>query len=424
MRCEDGRVASSQTRLLLARPGFTRYFLTVAAARSTGVMFNVAGVLLVLERTHDLALAGIVVAAATLPAAFTGPFLGGWLDIVSSRRRLLVLDRLVTAAALAAILVLTGHAPNWLIPVLTLLFGATSPLSSGGFQAVLPEIAGDELLETANAFEGASINAAFIVGPALAGLIAAAAGASAAIEVQIGAGLLLAVVIAFDATFELRPQHDEAPMDGVLHAVREGLAATWRIRPLRWNMTIDALYVLAWSTLNVSLPAFAIAIGAGAHASGYMWASVAAGSMVGGFALRPRERSEPRFFIGGYLLAMAATAAVWPLAHNLVLVLVLIFVTGVLDGPGLVALISIRQRLAPPHLRAQIFTTASSFHSAVLAAGAAGAGLFHNAFGTDATVLLFAALLGGAGLLAMASQYEAPRSGEAQAGARPPLAGE
>jgi predicted MFS family arabinose efflux permease len=88
--------------------------------------------------------------------------------------------------------------------------------------------------------------------------------------------------------------------------------------------------------------------------------------------------------------------------------LALIFITGVLDGPALIALISIRQRLAPPHLRAQIFTTASSFHSAVLAAGAAGAGLVHSAFGTDATLLTFAALIAAAGMLALFSQYEAP----------------
>jgi MFS family permease len=91
----------SQMFELLRRPGFARYFGTVAAARATGTMFNVSGVLLVLERTHDLTLAGIVVAAASLPAAVTGPFLGGWLDVTVSRRRLLVLDRAVTALALA-----------------------------------------------------------------------------------------------------------------------------------------------------------------------------------------------------------------------------------------------------------------------------------------------------------------------------------
>jgi MFS-type transporter involved in bile tolerance (Atg22 family) len=81
----------------------------VAAARATGTMFNVAGVLLVLQRTGSLVLAGITVAAATLPGALTGPFLGAWLDVTTSRRRLLVVDRLLTTAALVALLLLAGH---------------------------------------------------------------------------------------------------------------------------------------------------------------------------------------------------------------------------------------------------------------------------------------------------------------------------
>jgi MFS family permease len=395
-------MAASETARLLRRPGFARYFAVVASARATGTMFTVAGVLLVLERTHDLTLGALLVASATLPAALSGPFLGGWLDVTASRRRLLVLDRIVTAAALGALLLLVGHSPDWVVPLIGVLYGVTAPLSGGGFAAVLPEIAGPELLGIANTIEATSINAAFIVGPALSGVIAGTAGPAVAIEVQLVAGLVLAALIAADQTFELRPQRGEAAPEGVLQAVRQGLAATWRIVPLRWNTAIDIVYVLAWSTLYVSLPAFGVSLGEGAHASGYMWAAVAAGSMVGGFALQRRAtQPAPGLYIGAYFLAMAATAALWPLAGSLAVALVLIFVTGVLDGPGLVGLISIRQRLAPPHLRAQIFTTANSVHSAVIAAGAAGAGLFERAFGTDATLLTFSALIAFSGAIAL-----------------------
>ncbi len=398
----------SEVAQLLRRPGFARYFATVAGAQASGTMFNVSGVLLILERTHDLTLAGVVVAAVSLPATVTGPFLGGWLDVTSSRRRLLVMDRLLTALSLTAILVLAGHAPNWLLPLVALLYGALSPLSAGGFSAVLPEVAGADLLDAAVAFEGAGINLAFIVGPALAGLIAAGAGAPAAIEVQIGAGLALGALIAFDKTFELRPKHHaEMAPASVLHAVAQGLRATWQIEALRWNITIDAFYVLAWGTLSVGFPAYALTLGAGAHVAGYMWAAVAAGSMLGGFALAGRPAAaQPRILIGGYFVAMAASAVIWPLAGSVAVALAMIFLTGVLDGPGLVGLIAIRQRLAPPHLRAQIFSTANSLHSAVFAAGAAGAGFFQRAFGTDATLVAWAALIGIAGLFALLRQSE------------------
>ncbi len=138
-----------------------------------------------------------------------------------------------------------------------------------------------------------------------------------------------------------------------------------------------------------------------------MWAAVAAGSMVGGFALAGRPAAaQPRFLIGGYFLAMALTAALWPLAGSVAVALGMIFITGVLDGPGLVGLISIRQRLAPPQVRAQVFTTASSLHSAVTAVGAAGAGLIQRAFGTETTLFVWAGLIGLAGAIALLSQTE------------------
>jgi predicted MFS family arabinose efflux permease len=384
-----------------------RYSATVAAVRATGTMFSVAGVLLILQRTHDLALAGLVVAAATLPGAITGPFLGGWLDVTNSRRRLLVMDRIVTALALGAVLLLAGHAPNWSLPLAAVVYGVTAPLSAGAFSAVLPEIAGPELLGVANAFEAASINTAFIVGPALAGLIAGVAGPALAVEVQLASGLVLAAVIARDETFELRPERGDRGPRSVPEVVREGLAATWRIVPLRWNMLTDCVYVLAWGTLFIGFPVYAVSLGSGAHAAGYMWAAISAGSMVGGFALSRRAAGDsPRMLIGGCFLAMAATATAWPLAGAVAVAIPLVFLTGLFDGPALVGLISIRQRVAPAHLRAQIFTTAASIHFAVIAVGQAAAGVFHQAFGTTATLLAFAALIAVSGATVLWAQSD------------------
>ncbi len=348
-------MAVSETSQLLRRPGYARYFTVVAAARATGTMFNVAGPLLVLERTGSLTLAGLVVAAATLPGAVTGPVLGAWLDVTASRRRLLVLDRVVTAVALGAMLLLAGHAPNWLLVVVAVLYGTTTPLSSGAFSSVLPEVAGAELLGIANTFEATSINMAFIVGPALAGLIAGAGGAAAAILVQLAAGVVLAALIAGDGTFELRPRHGPRPPSRLRHAVAQGLGSLWRIVPLRWNTLIGMIYVTGWGALNIGFPAYAVEVGAGAHSSGFMWAAVSLGSMVSAFALRGvATRVSAGRLIGVSFLSMAASVAIWPLAGGLAPALALIFLTGLLEGPSLVALIAVRQRLAPPHLRGQI----------------------------------------------------------------------
>lgn len=393
---------ASEVARLLRRPGYARYFLVVAAARATGTMFNVAGVLLVLARTGSLVLAGITVAAATLPGALTGPFLGAWLDVTASRRRLLVLDRLVTAGALLALLLLAGHGPNWLLPVIGVAYGATSPLSSGAFSAALPEVAGPDLLNVANTFEATSINVAFIVGPALAGLISGTAGPAVALEVQLGAGVLLALAIAGDHTFELRPVAAAQRAQGLLNTVREGMRAMAGIAALRWNVLVSTFYVAGWGTLNVGFPVYAERVHAPASASGYMWAAVSLGSMISAFAFRRRAMAlNTASLIAGSFTAMAASVALWLLVHSLLPALLLVGLTGLLEGPSLVALIGVRQRLAPPHLRGQIFATVGSLNLAAIAAGSAAAGPLHAALGTAATLLCFALLMLAAGLITL-----------------------
>jgi MFS family permease len=387
-------VPRSDVARLLRRPGYTRFFLVVAAARATGTMFNVAGVLLVLQRTGSLVLAGVTVAAATLPGALTGPFLGAWLDVAASRRRLLVLDRLLTIAALVALLLLAGHCPDWVLPLIAVAYGLTSPLSSGAFSSVLPEVAGAELLNVANTFEATSINTAFIIGPALAGVIAAAAGPAAAIEVQLGAGAMLAALIAGDRTFELRPANVGRAAQRLLTAVAEGTRSLLKIAALRWNVVVSTLYVAGWGTLNVGFPAYAERVHAGAAASGYMWAAISLGSMLSAFAFRERAlRLATGSLIAGSFIAMSASVALWPLVNGLAGALALIAFTGALEGPSLVALIGVRQSLAPPHLRGQIFTTVSSLNLAAIAIGSALAGPLHAALGTTATLLSFALLM-------------------------------
>ncbi len=401
--CYEVAMPVSDIRLLLRRPGYGKYFAVVASSRATGTMFNVAGVLLILERTGNLVLAGVTVAAATLPGAITGPFLGAWLDVTKSRRRLLVLDRLLTAAALGGLLGLAGHAPNWLLPLVAVAYGAGSPLSNGAFSSMLPEIVGPDLLDVANTFEATSINVAFIVGPVLSGLLAGLAGPAIAIETQLVAGLVLIPLIAGDESFELRPPPRGRAPHRLLAAVSEGMGNIRHIRALRFHALASVASVTAWGSLVVGFPLYAESVHARAAASGYMWAAIALGSMMSAFVFRVRALAiAPNVLICVSFIVMGLSVALWPLADGLGGALALIALTGVLEGPSLVAAVGVRQRLAPSHLRAQIFATIFSLDVAAGALGSAVAGPIHSGAGTTVTLLFCGALLCLAGILSFA----------------------
>src|SRR4051812_11519591 len=147
-------------------------------------MAGVAVVLLVLERTGSAALAGATIAAVTLPSIVTGPLLGAWIDLTGRRRAGMVADLLAGAAMLIAIVLVAGRGPDVLLLGIAALGGITWPFSLGGLTSMIPLLGPARLLSAANAVGATSLNLALIVGPALAGGIAALAGPATAVVAE------------------------------------------------------------------------------------------------------------------------------------------------------------------------------------------------------------------------------------------------
>lgn len=355
------------------RPGYPSFVLTVSLSRICSTMFNTSGVLLVLGRTGSPALAGVTAAAAVLPGAVSGPLLGAWLEVASHRRRLIVIDQLSSAFALLAIVALAGHAPDWTVPAVAVLYSVTRPFSSGSFYSALAEIAGPGLLDQASAIEASSLNLAFVVGPAMAGAIAGAVGAATAVDVQIVLTVVAAALIAINPAFEARPQRR---VDSARHALRAGLTALARNRVLRGTGAASTLGAFGWGLMTVGFPLYAAeTLHAGAHSGGYLWAAMASGSIAGTFLLA-RTPSPRRIGLSYGLLGLSALA--WPLAGSLAVGIALVGFTGFLEGPAYSGTIALRQRHTPPEVRAQVMTTLGGAGLVAASAGAALSGLIHQ----------------------------------------------
>jgi MFS family permease len=351
---------------LLRRPGYPGFVLTVGLARASSLMFNTSGVLLVLARTGSAPLAGATAAAAVLPAALSGPLIGAWLEVAERRRVLIVLDQLVSVAGLLAIVALAGHAPNWTVPAVAVLYSVTRPFSSGSFFSALAEIAGSELLDAASAVEASSLNLAVIVGPALAGALAGATSAAIAIEVQAALTVVVAFLIAINPAFEARPEHRA---ESAMHALRDGTRALVQNRVLRATATASTLAAFGWGLMLVGFPLYAAhSLHEGANAGGYLWAGIAVGSILGTFILRGNASGRR---VGSSYAILGLSALAWPLAHAFALAFALVTLTGFLEGPAYSGTIALRQRHTPAALRAQVITTISGLATVALAAGAA-----------------------------------------------------
>ncbi len=380
---------------LLRRPRYPGFVLTVSLSRMTGAMFITSGVLLVLGRTGSAGLAGLTAAASTLPGALSGPVLGAWLDVARRRRVLIVVDQLLSVVALLAILALAGHAPDWTVPAVAVLYSVTRPFSSGSFVSALAEVAGPELLERASAIEATSLNLGIVVGPALAGVLVGAIGAPPVIEIQAALTVLVAALIAANPVFEARAG---TQAESLRQALNEGTRALLGHRLLRNISAASVLANFSWGLMTITFPLYAAqSLHAGTNASGYLWAAVALGSILGTFALAGTPSARR---VGYSYAALALSALLWPLAGTLVVGFLLITLTGVIEGPAYSGTIALRQRHVPAAVRGQVFNTLGSFSLGAISLGSAVGGLLHRP--VTAIVIFTAINLGAAAIASRA----------------------
>lgn len=396
---------SASIRNLRRQPGYPAFLGAATLARVADEMFSVGVVLLVLDRTGSAALAGATVAAVTLPSLVTGPLLGAWLDISGRRRALMVYDQLAISTSLAAIVLLAGNAPDPLLPLAALLAGITYPLSFGGMTSMIPVIVPKPLLTPANAVEASSFNFALIIGPALAGTLSAAFGATAPLIVEIVLSLAaLGLILAIPGLD--RAATAAAADRSVLAVAREGIALIARVPPLRGVTAAGVLGLSGLGLLTVAFPFFVVEhLGSERSSAGYLWTAFAFGSMAGALLLVRLQRllSSERIVVAA-LAIFGLLMLSWPVQETLVGMLVVVAVAGLADGPGLAATFATRQEHVPADLLGQVFTTAAGLKVGAFALGSAAAGPVVVTLGSDGA-LLIAALMqfvaAGAGHLLM-----------------------
>ncbi|MGW7688169.1 MFS transporter [Streptomyces asiaticus] len=349
------------------------YLGGAAAARAgdemSGPALLLAGPVLTGSSSSGSALlAGIMAAAAV-----GGPLFGVLLDRSARPGRLLATALALYAAGLAAILLGLGRVPFALTVLLAVGAGLLGPALSGGWTSQLPRVAPPPGLPRATALDAMTFSLAALVGPALAGAVAGAAGAPVAVAVSIALiGLALPAAWALPAPARSAPV--PASATSVVADLAAGLRAIVRNRSLARATATSVVSCVGQGALLTCWPPLGAAVLGGADRGALLLSATAASALVAGAVLSrlPRPPRPDTVLLGGALLLVLAP----PLAatgHPAVLIAA-VLLTGAAEGPQLTALFAIRHREAPERLRGQVFTTGASLKITGFALGAALAG--------------------------------------------------
>lgn len=118
-----------------------------------------------------LVVTGVMLARA-IPAIAIGPFAGVLLDRFDRKRMMIASDVARAAVALGFILTLTHRQP-WMLYLFSALLMAASPFFTAGRAAILPTIANEKEIQTANSLTQTTQWTTLTIGTFLAGLVTA-----------------------------------------------------------------------------------------------------------------------------------------------------------------------------------------------------------------------------------------------------------
>ena len=277
----------------LRQPLFRALWLAALASNVGTWMQDVGATWLMTSLTTSPILIALVQAATTLPVFLLALVAGALADVVDRRRLLIVTQSwmLLASAALGG-LTLLGGANVWSLLLFTFLVGTGNALNAPAWQAIIPELVGRRDLPSALALNGIAVNLARAVGPAVAGLILAAAGPGATFLLN-AVSFLGVVVVLF--RWKRPPRQSLLPAETLLGALLAGMRYARHAPDLHAVLLRSSAFIVCGISMFALLPVLLrFQLGCGPTAYGLVLGCFGLGAVAGALLL-PRLRQALSF---------------------------------------------------------------------------------------------------------------------------------
>ena len=354
-------------------------------------LYLVAILVVVYQEGGSAVLLGIVGAARILPYVLLSVPAGIVADRFDRRMVLLVTDLARGALMLVLAAAVIVQAPTIFIIAISILAACFSTFFGPAIAAFLPSLVSEDDLGPANSAWATLDNLAFIIGPALAGILLAGGNLAIAFLLNAVSFAIVAIVL-----WRLPVDRRTAPAEAVEAGVGErDEGITWRelMGPLAGPFLLDSAQSFVTGGVGVLTVVIALdVLDAGEAGTGYLNAATGVGGVVAGIAggaLLARRLSEP-LLIGG---VAAAIGLVWlALAGQL--------------GPAMIAMgvavaglllldivnTTLIQRLVPDELRGRAMGVLQTSSAIMYSFGSLLAPVAAAFFGVPIVLVVFAAI--------------------------------
>jgi MFS family permease len=318
-----------------------------------------------------------------LPAGSAG-------DIVDRRKLVLFTEWWMVGATLVlAVLTIAGFMSPWLLLVLTFAISAGDAFETPTWRAILPELVSKNDLEAASALNGIEFNLARAVGPALAGLLIAAAGVAAAFVANLVSffGVILVV-----ARWKRPKRNRTAPPETLAGAT---VAAIRYVRhsPAILSVVVRTGIVMFFSSaIFALLPSIARSVNPSAIGYGILLGCFGAGGVVGALILQPvRARWSTEVVVSTAVVILGAACVATGGLHRLSTLAPVMLIGGAAWITFISLISALVQNLAPDWVRARVLSVFILVYQGSFALGSAAWGAVAQRAGVR-TALVYAGI--------------------------------
>ncbi len=350
-----------------------------------------------------------MVQAATIMPVFLLAIPGGAMADIVDRRVFLIGCQVWTfaAAALLAILTLSGAmTASWLL-ILTFVIGIGTALNNPAWSAVVPELVPREDLVQAIALNGIGFNLTRAVGPALAGFLILLGGPSLAFSLY---AVSITTVIASLVVWRRNTRHFTGlPREHLLSAMRAGMRFVRNTPAIRSAMMRTIAYSIPCAAPWGLLPLFVRQeLGLGAGMYGVILGAMGAGGVASGMLL-PMFRKH--FSRGRTVLLCTFSScvgmALLSFAHHWTLAAFGMLLFGIGWTSAYATMQAAAQLACPPWVRARALSIYQLAQNGALTVGSFGWGWLAGQIGMPSTLGIAAGVGAALAVAALAYRIEA-----------------
>lgn len=297
---------------------------------------------------------GMINLVVAIPMLLVSPF-GGVLADRMEKRRLIIGGQaiLVSNELVILILLLTGHLQFWHLLAVVFVMGCVFPFIMPARQAIVVSIVGRQGLGNAMALQMGGMNAARIVGPVLAGALAAAAGVKWVYIIAVG---MYAIALLSMTRINQSPPAPGAGDRSVISELKGGFTYVANDPPVRALLILGIIPMLLAMPFQGLLVVFTDDIwNVGDAGLGVLHAAAGTGGIIGSFFVAWRSESPRRLkLMMSSLLAFSGTLFLFAISPWFLLALPLVLIADIFASVFTTMNNTVVQLLIPDEVRGRV----------------------------------------------------------------------